>query len=295
MAHDSSSASVQGWSVAETRYQPNARIAAHYHRGLTLSVIFGGGYVECFGRSRIESVPFTAVLKPPGFEHENVMSAAGLHALYAEPLDEPWGGAAPELRAVAEPVLLTGPRVAGVVIRLRREQLAADRSGLHMEEALLELLGEATSVVRWSRSRVTDRWLSPVVDLLRERYLAPPTIKELAALAGVHPVYLVQRFRQRFGCTVGDYVRRLKIDHAARLLAGPLPVGRIALESGFADHSHLTRIFRRGVGITPSQYRAAVSSTEADGSKRMSATTRTPAASTTSRLNRPPFNTHSAT
>jgi AraC family transcriptional regulator len=106
-------------------------------------------------------------------------------------------------------------------------------------------------------TRAADSRLQPVVELLHEAYLKPPSIKELATLAGVHPVYLVQRFRQRYGSTIGDYVRRRKVEHAARLLSGELPIGRIALECGFADHSHMTRVFRRVTGVTPTAYRHA--------------------------------------
>ena len=58
------------------------------------------------------------------------------------------------------------------------------------------------------------------------------------------------------GCTVGGYVRRLRIDWARERLAqrGAALVD-VALDAGFADHAHFTRVFHRETGMTPSGYR----------------------------------------
>ena len=57
--------------------------------------------------------------------------------------------------------------------------------------------------------------------------------------------------------TVGTYVRRLRLDWAARELArSDTALARVALVAGFADQSHFTRAFRGYTGLTPSVYRA---------------------------------------
>ena len=62
----------------------------------------------------------------------------------------------------------------------------------------------------------------------------------------VHPVHLAQTFRKFYRCTIGDYVRSLRIEFACRQLAATkMPLSEIALLAGFADQSHFTRTFRK--------------------------------------------------
>ena len=55
---------------------------------------------------------------------------------------------------------------------------------------------------------------------------------------------------------MGEYARRRRLDYARRQLADPdRPLAQIAADAGFADQSHLTRVFKRFTGLTPGQYR----------------------------------------
>jgi AraC family transcriptional regulator len=100
------------------------------------------------------------------------------------------------------------------------------------------------------------RWFANARELLDVCFDAAPSIHELAAEAGIHPVYFAAAFRRYAGCSVGDYVRRRRIEYARRRLADrDVPLSDLALEAGFADQSHLTRTFKRFTGMTPAQYR----------------------------------------
>ncbi len=58
------------------------------------------------------------------------------------------------------------------------------------------------------------------------------------------------------GCSVGEYVRRRRLEYVRRKLVDlELPLAQIAIDAGFADQSHLTRIFKRFTGMTPGRYR----------------------------------------
>jgi AraC family transcriptional regulator len=91
----------------------------------------------------------------------------------------------------------------------------------------------------------------------------PETLKltQIAAEVGVHPVYLATAFRQKFGVTIGEFVRKLRIEHAcAELMKGDLPLAAIALQAGFVDQSHFSKVFKLYVGVTPHKYRNIVRS-----------------------------------
>jgi AraC family transcriptional regulator len=69
-------------------------------------------------------------------------------------------------------------------------------------------------------------------------------------------VTLARGFRKAYGCSVGAYLRWLRIVHAARRLAeSDEPLAEIALEAGFADQSHFSNVFRRETGLSPSVFR----------------------------------------
>ena len=79
---------------------------------------------------------------------------------------------------------------------------------------------------------------------------------DLAAEAGLHPVYVARAFRQHFGIGVAEYARVVRAEHARILLATTeAPIAEIALLAGYADQSHLTRSMRRLLAATPSEIR----------------------------------------
>jgi AraC family transcriptional regulator len=84
-------------------------------------------------------------------------------------------------------------------------------------------------------------------------------LSDVARAAGVHPVHLAQIFRRRYGQTVGECVREMRIEFATRALGDhEQSIGEIALSAGFADHSHFARTFKACTGATPSEYRRSL-------------------------------------
>jgi AraC family transcriptional regulator len=102
-----------------------------------------------------------------------------------------------------------------------------------------------------------QRWLAWAVEFLRESYTEHLTLAQVASAAGVHPVYLAREFRRSHGCTIGEYIRRLRVERACRQLSSSdESLATIAAATGFSDQSHFSRTFKRLMGITPTQYRA---------------------------------------
>jgi len=112
--------------------------------------------------------------------------------------------------------------------------------------------------------RVSDhkppRWLAQALELLREQFSEHLTIAYLARSVGVHPVHLAREFRKFYRCTIGEYIRQLRIEYACRKLSiSDASLAAIASGAGFSDQSHFSRTFKRLVDMTPAQYRAAFS------------------------------------
>lgn len=105
-------------------------------------------------------------------------------------------------------------------------------------------------------TRAAPPWLERLRVSIHDRPGRPIRVAELAAEAGVHPAHLARIFRRHHGCTVGTYVRRLRLEAArAALLDGDRTISAIALSNGFSDQAHFTRRFKEMMGVPPGEYR----------------------------------------
>jgi AraC family transcriptional regulator len=224
---------------------------AHSHERGSVSVVVGGKVAERVGETEALGRIGDLVTKPPGVRHSNRFGASGaLLIAIAEPpacaFDRGWrwcGGAGSGRRAIAAAVALRQGDPFGAA-----------------QEAAWELLDCARAGERPVRGRGIPRWLADV----RDRVAGDPgrpSVARLAEQAGVHPVYLTRAFRAAFGCSISGFIRRLRSERAADLLARRGPgIGAIAAMLGFADQSHFCRTFRAELGVSPSAYRALVRS-----------------------------------
>jgi AraC-like DNA-binding protein len=85
------------------------------------------------------------------------------------------------------------------------------------------------------------------------------TIRELANLAGLSPYYLVRAFHKQMGLPPHRYQTNVRVNRARKLLMSGASPSEVAYDTGFCDQSHLTRCFKRTLGVTPGSYVAATS------------------------------------
>jgi AraC-like DNA-binding protein len=96
------------------------------------------------------------------------------------------------------------------------------------------------------------------VAVLRERWNDRVSLADLASVAGLSRFELVRRFRAQTGLTPLAYRTNLRVARARTMLACGEPPAQVAAACGFSDQAHLTRTFRRAVGVTPARYARAV-------------------------------------
>ena len=91
-------------------------------------------------------------------------------------------------------------------------------------------------------------------EYLEENLGRSVTLEELAHRANLGPFHLARVFRDEVGMPPHAYQMQARLGRARSLLLQGWPVARVARETGFADQSHLTRRFKRLVGVPPSRY-----------------------------------------
>ncbi len=151
-----------------------------------------------------------------------------------------------------------------LIRKLHAEFLKFDDSGsLIVEAIILQLLVITARCIRPEPASNTRAWLSNIRKVIEHQYLDEFRLSELASLAGVHRVHLVREFRKHYGDTIGQLIRKLRIEHACQLLGQTdLPLREISSTCRFADQSHFTKQFRKLSGLTPAAYRNLVKGSE---------------------------------
>jgi AraC family transcriptional regulator len=248
---------VGGLHLNETRYAPGCRLPLHSHEHGYFCLVRRGHYREEYGSRQRSCGPLTVAFHPPGEVHAEQFAGEEAWSFNVE-VTKTWLEQWPDIATRLDwTVDFQGGAVAGVALRLYAEFLRTDEAAtLAIEGLTLEILAEAWRGSLRGRTHTPPRWLTRVRDILHERFVEPPTLGELAEQAGVHPVYVAATFRRNYGCSVGEFVRRRRIEFASRqLTSSAATLAEVALAAGFADQSHFSRTFKRLTGLTPAVYR----------------------------------------
>jgi AraC-like DNA-binding protein len=240
--------------------------APHAHEELTVGVCVGGLEVIAYRGGHIHAGPGSIVVLEPGEMHTGGPAAPegyAYRALYAEPLlitDGTLGGT-PHFR---EPVL-DDPQLAAALRRAHTE-LSACPDPLEAESRLpwlLTALARRHSTARPADDTVPggDRLALAVRDRLADDLLDPPSLADLAADLGLSRYQLLRAFRTTMGVPPYAWLAQYRVTRARGLLEAGLRPAEVAGCVGFADQAHLTRWFRRVLGVTPAAYRNSVQDT----------------------------------
>lgn len=116
---------------------------------------------------------------------------------------------------------------------------------------MYRLEAHAASAQRHGRLEAATR-------LIAQRYDGPLEVRELAAAAGLSPSQLNRRFQATYQLSPSQYLQRIRVHEASRLLAeSDVRVGEVAQRTGFYDQAHLSRTFRKLMGMSPRRFRQA--------------------------------------
>lgn len=240
-------------------HEAGSILPRHTHDDPTICYVLRGRFTEYWRGAAADCDSETLKVTPAGEMHWNRFSEAETRGLRID-VDRARFAETPSIaRALDERRQARGGAASELARRLVQELRTEDDTGRVAAEGLvLELLAEISREPAPRRNGKASGWLAAADELVHELYASRFSLAEIAQTVGVHPATLARAYRRTFGCTVGERIRKLRIDHAARaLIASSAPLSDVALSAGFYDQSHLTNTFRRYVGVTPAEYRAA--------------------------------------
>lgn len=166
------------------------------------------------------------------------------------------GGGLPDFAAG----VLQDPELAECIRTAHIRLMHPDAGMLEKESRLLHLLTfwirrHAEQPGSMPRPGAEPQAVRRAKDYLAVHYAHNAGLADLAAAADMSPFHLLRVFTRTTGQTPHEFLIQKRVDAAKELLRTRLPLARIAADCGFADQSHMTRLFRRQHGLTPGKYR----------------------------------------
>lgn len=241
---------VARFNLTETDYPPRLRLSEHAHRTAYFCFILQGAFTESRGaRSRTYGAS-TLLFHPAGEAHSNQFHSR------VRCFNLQIGAHLGQTAALGQPSDFSSGPLVHLASKLYREfREMDDLSGLVIEGLALEMVGTAARAAKAS-GRAAPPWLTRARELLHENFAERLTVADLASAVGVHETHLAREFRRHYRCTVGEFVRRLRVEFACRQIsASDVPLCEIAVAAGFFDQSHFGRTFKQLTGMSPAAYR----------------------------------------
>jgi AraC-like DNA-binding protein len=134
----------------------------------------------------------------------------------------------------------------------------AAATALEREEHLLLLLPAVLGDRKASAESILPKTIFTAKSLLDDDPTAPIMLSDLARVSGLSRFQVLRGFVKATGLTPHAYLVQRRINITRRLIARGTPLAEAAVAGGFADQSHMTRIFVRTYGVSPRAYADAM-------------------------------------
>jgi AraC family transcriptional regulator len=247
------------FSLSERYYGSHSQSPIHAHVKDYLIVTIDGRYHSTFGTRVEEFKPWTVTYHQAGALHASRYGARGARVLYVElPVDrtrEFWGTTASHLTHFS----LNSSVLEWTARQLYGEFTSSDSfSAVVMDGLVMQLLAHLVRGRKGCPQRLPT-WLGKADETIRSRFTESLALSNIAQMVSIHPVHLAREYRRYYNCTIGEQIRRLRIDYACKQMSTTdLALADIALAAGFFDQSHFAASFRQQLGTSPSNYRKTV-------------------------------------
>jgi AraC-like DNA-binding protein len=228
----------------------------HAHDAWTLLIIDDGAVRYDLDRHERGAFGDLVTLLPPHVPHNGAAATPGgfrKRVFYLAPDRLPPGliGATVDNSAFADPSLRARIAALHGLVRAPGEDLETESQLADITERLRARLGSPELPDRLDRAPAYR-----LRDLLEDHVVPGLSLDEASRALHFHPAYLVRSFTREFGMSPHRYLVSRRVDLARRLILAGEPLRSVAAGSGFYDQPHLTRHFKRILGVSPHAFRA---------------------------------------
>jgi len=239
-----------GISIIETIYKNEVFEGWHFHENPYLSFILEGGNRETRKTNTFDSTPGKIIFYRQGEWHRNTNTVISTRTINIE-IEPAW-----LLENSLVETNLSGctenPSTKFNLLKMYSEGLLADNHAA----TSIQMLMLQISNQQHNASTKKPLWIKTIHSLLNDEWDRTFSLAELSEKTGVSPVNISKYFPKYFYCTLGEYMRKLKVAHSLSMIkTDNYSLTGVALDCGFADQSHFIRSFKTATGLLPGQYK----------------------------------------
>ena len=240
-----------GISVCEVGYKREVSEDWHCHENMHFTLFLKGGTIEqrqnCTTVQTAGNLSFFRSFEPH-LNYNTSYDSKNLNIEIEPSFLEQW-----ELtEARVESFMSNTAKSKLLTLKIYAECLVNDT---FTNDTLGMILAQFSSEPVFFKRNSSPPWVKQLFDLLQDHWDQTLCLTDIAAILGIHTVTLSKHFPRYFGCTYGEYVRRLKICHALKLIQQKISLTEIAFLCGFSDQSHFIRTFKHLTGFLPGRYK----------------------------------------
>jgi len=230
----------------------------HFHSDSYLCFINNGNFETSSENMKLCCSTGDFIVHPAGYKHFNNFLSDNSDCINIS-FSEKYLNKLPERKSLLSRFRrLRNPAMNGIIGKIIHELKFNDNfSELIIEGYILELLGYLGRENHTDSTRFPG-WIKHIFEYLNDNYANQFTLDDIASQVNMHPAYIVNAFKTHTGCTMGGYVRKIRIQNACNNLSTGISLSQLALECGFSDQSHFNRSFKKETGLTPLVYRKKI-------------------------------------
>lgn len=230
----------------------------HRHENAYFTFLLMGKMAEISHTGRQDCTPGSLLFHNSDEPHYNLKPRDHTRGFHIE-LRKKWF-AQNELQPGEGSYAVHDPRQKLMVVELFREFLSPDLNQEVAIDSLINSLMQPGQPTQGIPRRMAPKWVMTIRDLINDLPTHDWTLTELGNSANIHPNHLCRAFSSYFGCTLGHYLKAVRIQRAVTLMiSSDQKLSEIAHACGFADQSHFIRTFRKFHRLTPLAYRKGLS------------------------------------
>ncbi|QEC66355.1 helix-turn-helix domain-containing protein [Panacibacter ginsenosidivorans] len=249
---------LNGLTLTDTEYTQD-KVDWHYHQNAYFTFILQGNVIEGNKKEVFNCSAGDLLFHNWQEPHYNIKPRGFTRGFHIE-LQENWlQNLHFSLGNLTGSMNIKDPDLKLSLYKIFKETKINDQtSQLSIESLLLQVLKQIIKDVEMP-SKKNPTWVTKIREILNETFCDKLTLSELSNSVGIHPSHLSRGFPIYFQCTIGNYIRKLKIQKSLTLLPKKnISLSAIAFECGFADQSHFIRCFKDMLGIAPFTYRKLI-------------------------------------
>lgn len=240
--------------LTETRFR-NSAVDWHYHENPYFSYSFEGHCIEKDKKQSYTVQPGTLLFHNWQDAHCNTNHSEYSRNFYIE-FEKEWF----ENYDIGNDVIegstqIDNPFLKALYHQIYLETKLQDNTFQIATESLLLHIFSILKKDTIIKTSIKPLWVNKIKEIIHDQFKEKISLNYLSEQTGIHPTHISRDFSRYFGTTIGNYIRKVKIEYSVVLLAKSESLSDIVYQCGFSDQSHFIRCFKSTYNMAPNAFR----------------------------------------